>query len=116
MTDFEQIEQRLSDTFNDEFFYDVRDEDVSEGSCIEGIVYKWRLLLDGARHVQISYKKGTDPWTDTRRLADGNDPKLLDYLRKMATAVSIIRKVQKEPKDGIYFNPNQGWTERRGRS
>jgi hypothetical protein len=117
MTDFERIERLLLETFDDELFYDVRDDAVSGGSCtIEGITYKWHLMLDDASHVRISYKKGTDQWTDTRRLADGNDLKLLTYLRKMATTVSIIRNVQKEPKDSIYFSPNDGWVNPRRRS
>ncbi len=110
MTDFEKVEQLLSETLYDEFFYDSRDEDVSKGSCtIKGTIYEWQLTLDDARRVRISYKEGTGAW-HRNCTVDAVDVKLLDFLRKMATTVIIIRDVQNEPKDMVY---SYGYAERR---
>jgi hypothetical protein len=108
------VEQLLSEAFDDDLFYDSSNEDgtVSEGSCtINGELYKWRFTLDDVWRVRISYKIGPGEWHENC-LIDDADPKLVEYLRRMATAVGIIRSAQNEPRSPYHFDSERGWHER----
>jgi hypothetical protein len=113
MTDFEELERLFSETFDDRLFYDFANEDgsVSDGSCtIAGTLYKWRIHLDEAWRVRISYRVASGECHNDCYVEDV-DPKLIEYLRRMATAVGIIRRAQDGPRSA-YEDHNDGWVKR----